>query len=431
MQTLQEVRSGQLIGSKSIQLSEELTSFPTELYSFADTLEILDLSANRLKELPSGFIVFKKLRILFLSNNDFEIFPDVLSNLPALDIVGFKANKIKSISENALPKSLRWLILTDNKIAQLPASIGQCTSLQKVMLAGNSLTSLPDEMSRCVHIELLRISANQLQQIPSWIFQLPKLAWLAFAGNPCVSDFMEKEKISYTSWNTFRIQEQLGEGASGNIYKAISIDAFEVVAVKIFKGAVTSDGYPQDEMHACIHAGTHSNLVPVTSIITNHPESKAGLVFKLIPTAYKILGFPPNFETCTRDTFELNARFSISAIYTIATCIASVMSHLHVRGIAHGDLYAHNILVNNNFNSILSDFGAATIIYSLKDKTVAGFVEKIDVRAFGCLLDDLLQRTDSDKTQELTILSSLKNACLIDDIHIRPTFKDILNTIAR
>jgi serine/threonine protein kinase len=329
-----------------------------------------------------------------------------------------------------LPKSLRWLILTDNKIAQLPASIGQCTSLQKVMLAGNSLTSLPDEMSRCVRIELLRISANQLQQIPSWIFQLPKLAWLAFAGNPCVSDFIEKEKISYTSWNTFRIQEQLGEGASGNIYKAISIDASEVVAVKIFKGAVTSDGYPEDEMHACLHVGTHPNLVPVMSIITNHPDSKAGLVFKLIPTTYKILGYPPSFETCTRDTFELNARFSSSTIFAIATDIASVMTHLHVRGIAHGDLYAHNILVDNKFNSILSDFGAATI-YSVEDKTTAGFVEKIDVRAFGYLLDDLLQRNDSDETEELTVLYSLRNACLMDDIHLRPTFKDILNTIPR
>jgi Leucine-rich repeat (LRR) protein len=71
MQTLQEVRSGQLIGSKTIKLSEAFTSFPTELYQFADTLEILDLSTNKLKELPSEFVVFKKLRILFLSDNDF------------------------------------------------------------------------------------------------------------------------------------------------------------------------------------------------------------------------------------------------------------------------------------------------------------------------------------------------------------------------
>ena len=134
MQTLEEVKSGKIIGITNIKLSEEITSFPTELYQYADTLEVLDLSGNKLSELPSEFTLFKKLRILFLSNNLFELFPSVLAELPILDIVGFKANKIKTISEKAIPKSLRWLILTDNNIEALPRSIGECSSLQKVML---------------------------------------------------------------------------------------------------------------------------------------------------------------------------------------------------------------------------------------------------------------------------------------------------------
>lgn len=62
---------------------------------------------------------FKKLRILFLSNNNFTVFPACLAPCPALEMIGFKANRITDISEHAFPKQLRWLILTDNKITKI------------------------------------------------------------------------------------------------------------------------------------------------------------------------------------------------------------------------------------------------------------------------------------------------------------------------
>lgn len=428
MHSIQQLQSGELVGTTYIKISAELTSIPTSMYQYADTLEILDLSGNELTELPEDFFKFSKLRILFLSNNKFTVFPSVLSKLKHLDIVGLKANKINHIPENAVPISLRWLILTDNIITQLPASIGLCTTLQKVMLAGNALTTLPDEMANCVHIELLRISANQLTILPQWLFELPKLAWLAFAGNPLLSLNNELIDKKITTWDSLLITEQLGEGASGNIYKASIRETSEEVAVKVYKGAVTSDGYPADEMHACIHAGQHANLVPVKSIIVNHPESKTGLVLELIPPNYTNLGLPPNFETCTRDTFESNKLFSIIQIYSIARCIASVMQHLHQRGIAHGDLYAHNILVDENANALLSDFGAATH-YEKGDKKQAERIEKIDVRAFGCLLDDLIQRSISDENSLQEMIIELKNRCLSENIDSRPSYNTVVECL--
>ena len=52
------------------------------------------------------------------------------------------------------------------------------------MMAGNKLTSLPEEMAGCQELELLRLAANDLKELPSWLLKLPKLSWLAFAGNP-------------------------------------------------------------------------------------------------------------------------------------------------------------------------------------------------------------------------------------------------------
>ena len=83
-----------------------------------------------------------------------------------------------------MPRALRWLILTDNAIDALPADIGDCSRLQKLMLAGNRLRTLPAEMAACRALELVRLSANRLDALPDWLLRLPRLAWLATAGNP-------------------------------------------------------------------------------------------------------------------------------------------------------------------------------------------------------------------------------------------------------
>ena len=67
MQTLQQLLSGELIGTKKLKLSCGLTEFPSEIFTLADTLELLDLSGNQLSQLPEDFGRFKKLKIAFFS----------------------------------------------------------------------------------------------------------------------------------------------------------------------------------------------------------------------------------------------------------------------------------------------------------------------------------------------------------------------------
>ena len=116
------------------------------------------------------------------------------------------------------------------------------------------------------------------------------------------------------------------------------------IAIKVFKGEVTSDGFPEDEMNACILAGNHKNLVTVLGKIHHHPEQKMGLVLELIPPSFKNLAGPPSFDTCTRDTFREGTSFSSDTILKISKSIADAARHLHSKGIMHGDLYAHNTL---------------------------------------------------------------------------------------
>ncbi|MDP1523134.1 MAG: leucine-rich repeat-containing protein kinase family protein [Methylotenera sp.] len=432
MHTLSSLLAGQLAGVKRLDLSCGLTDFPREIFELAESLEILNLSGNDLSSLPDDLPRLHKLRVIFCSNNSFTEVPEVLGQCANLEMVGFKANKIRSVPAASLPNKLRWLILTDNHISKLPIELGACLHLQKLMLAGNKLQELPLQMAACRRLELLRISANRFSQLPEWLVSLPRLAWLAYAGNPC-SDaneaaVMAKQAIRNIDWDSLELQHPLGEGASGVIYRAnhrlTGIDS--PVAVKLFKGTLTSDGLTRSEKAACIAAATHSGLIPVIGEISGHPENIPGLVMSLIDPSFRNLAQPPSLESCTRDCYPVENRFSLTTTLNITLKIAEVVAHLHARGVMHGDLYAHNILCNEHGNCLLGDFGAASFIPQ-DDVRLSTDLQCIEVRAFACLLEELLDRCESTfKSQHVfDSMRTLQWKCAQPEVNERPLFDEI------
>ena len=421
MTTLEDIRLGKLENPTKITLAEGLKEFPIELFQFEETLEMLDLSGNLLSELPADMYRFKRLKIAFFSQNKFTIFPKQLADCPALTMIGFKSNQLIEIPENSFPKRLQWLILTDNRLTKLPESIGSCSYLQKFGIAGNQLISLPGSMENCVSLELFRVSANKLEQIPTFLFKLPRLSWFAFSGNPCSEQIIQSEVVPAISWDRLTVNKQLGEGASGFIYQA-SLDKTQEVAVKLFKGSVTTDGYPEDELATCLATGSHTNIVPLVATISNHPENKKGVVMHLIPSNYLNLGQPPTFETCTRDVFPNDRTFSYVQGLHILTSVLSAIKHLHQRGIMHGDLYAHNTLFREDGHAYLGDFGAAT--FYKKNSEAAYFLERLDVRAFGCLVEDVVSLIQDNEAGKIS-LNKLSEKCKLETVADRPSFEEI------
>jgi hypothetical protein len=393
-------------------------------------LEILNLSQNRLRDLPDDLHRLKKLRILFCSENEFTRLPAVLGSCPNLTMIGFKSNQICHVDDRSLSPWLRWLILTDNRISQLPSGIGRCRDLQKLMLAGNRLERLPDEMSGCVNLELIRLSSNRLQMLPDWLFTLPRLSWLALAANPVFETNHLFPAVTSIDWKNLELLEKLGEGASGVIYKAnwlVSQDGHVCpVAVKIFKGAVTSDGLPASEMHHSIVAGTHPSLIQVLGKVTNHPTGGLGLVMALMDQDFNNLAGPPDFASCTRDIYADDQKFSVPVALRLAIGLASAAAHLHQHGILHGDLYGHNVLFKPCGDCLLGDFGASSI-YPLDNDAVALSLQAIEVRAFGCLLEELLDRcvVANHERPLLESLRTLQWRCLSIEIQKRPAFSEI------
>jgi hypothetical protein len=427
MHSLADLRAGKLAGIKRLDLSCGLQEFPREIFDLADSLEVLNLSGNALQQLPDDLHRLKRLRVLFGSDNQFTELPACIGQCLELRIVGFKANQIHHAPAQALPPKLRWLILTDNRLQHLPEELGACGALQKLMLAGNQLQTLPASLARCERLELLRIAANQLTQLPDWLLQLPSLAWLAYAGNPlCAEHAMELRQpgVRQIPWQQLHVQQRLGEGASGVIQQAhwqSPGQPDKAVAVKLYKGNVTSDGSPLNEMAACIAAGNHPNLIGIEGQILDHPQGLAGLVMQLIAPSFVNLAGPPSLESCTRDIYSSDVRFSLPIALRVAQGIAMVTANLHTCGMTHGDLYGHNILWEPDGTCLLGDFGAA----SLHPNPESGqALERIEVRAFGILLGELLERCEGP-TQQMTALHELQARCVQPVVSSRPAMTEV------
>ncbi|MBT9492158.1 MAG: protein kinase [Paucibacter sp.] len=428
MHTLAQLRSGELAGITRLDLSCGLTELPPEVFDLADSLEVLNLSGNALSSLPDDLARLHKLKVLFCSGNRFTRVPEVVGSCAALSMVGFKSNQLSELPAAALPARLRWLILTDNQLSRLPAELGERTQLQKLALAGNQLSELPESMQQCRALALLRMSANRFERIPPWLFELPSLAWLAVGGNAWgaarEASVLEQSALADIDWAALQMAELLGQGASGVIHAAhwpAGPQGGRELAVKVFKGEVTSDGWPHSEWAASLAAGLHPHLIAANARLHGHPQGAEGLLMPRIGAEFSTLAGPPSLSSCTRDVYPPETRIEANVLLRMARGVVDAARHLHGRGISHGDLYAHNLLWNGRGEVWLGDFGAASLLPDQLSVADRQRVERIEVLAFGHLLEEWLSRCP----EPAPALIRLQAACVQAEPAARPLFADL------
>ncbi len=420
--TLAALRRGELAGARELRFGgETLAEFPREVFGLADTLEVLDLGGTGIGSLPDDMGRLTRLSALFCSNDPFPRLPPALGDCASLAQLGFRGCGMRELPGEALPPRLRWLTLTDNAISALPAALGERPALQKLMLAGNRLDALPEALAGAPNLELVRLAANRFEALPPWLPDLPRLAWAAWSGNPCEAGAAGPGAAA-VPWAALDLGALLGEGASGRIHAAVWRDGGDAraVAVKLFKGAMTSDGLPEREMAACLAAGAHPHLTGALGRVAGHPDGADGLVMPLLPAAWRALAGPPSLASCSRDVYAPDLRLSPEVALRIARGVSAAAAHLHARGLGHGDLYAHNVLWDGAAGeAVLSDFGAAS---ALPEGEAGRAWARVEVRAFGLLLGELLDRCDGlGVLGDLErALRDLERACTAPDGRARP-----------
>lgn len=403
--------------------------FPNDIFKHAGEIEILDASNNNFTDLPDNLPALKNMRVAFLSGNHFTKFPSVLALCEKLEMIGLKSCGIEYIPEYSLPPSLRGLILTDNNLTGLPASIAELTALQKLMLTGNNLREFPAPITEFKNLELLRISDNGLEKPPLKLSSMPKLAWCADSGNNYnQTSNLESLRVTKYDWSDILFGQKLGESAKNVVYAA-TISGKEV-AIKLFGKGITTDGSSENDILASLLVGSHPNIIGGLGTIVSAPDGQEGLVMPIIHRNFKPLGYPPNLTDLTRDSYAPDLELASETSMTIACDIARALSHMHAAGVMHGDVYAHNILTDASGRSIIGDFGAASV-YDKNSKDEI-WREKIDVMGYGRLVDELIMHTIANAADELAIIERLKlvvSECCKEASSERLTFKDIVKLL--
>jgi hypothetical protein len=409
-----------------------LSSIPMSI-QYAANIKKLDVSDNPLSTFPQELKFCKKLEILFASKCPHILsLPPVLGEISSLTRLGWRSGSLKSIDPDGLPPNLVHLILTDNKIESIDNVdiFEKLKYVRKLMLSHNNLRNFGANggVERLKSLELLRLGGNNLESIPDQLWTLPSLTWLTISGNPVTDAFKlthaKPDLVSITMNDLESLGGILGEGASGKV--SLFKWQGKEVAVKLIHG-VTSDGKAEDELS--IYSAVGSNGLPnrvVGCLALLNDDERKGVIMEPLPSNLDDFALPPTIVEVTADRWDTNRTLlTASFVKNSLQDALTALSFLHSHGISHGDFYAHNIKVDRGTGRLyLLDFGASFF------KGIFGKeAEKLEVRAYGVLIGELLLLLDPAETQLKSKLMTLRDQCMNVDVSKRPTFSSMISII--
>lgn len=117
------------------------------------------------------FNVFKNLRLIDLSSNKLAEFPVCLRDCPKLRIVRLIGNKIESIPDEYLQTDqvsscLEELILNNNPLKLLNASLGRVRSLKVLGVSYTNVQAVPQGIASLPKLEQLNCYGSKLTEPP-------------------------------------------------------------------------------------------------------------------------------------------------------------------------------------------------------------------------------------------------------------------------
>ncbi|XP_012217891.1 leucine-rich repeat-containing protein 40-like isoform X2 [Linepithema humile] len=120
-------------------ISNHLTLLPEWIGEKYKHLQALDISKNYLQSLPSSISCLQYLRYIDLSFNRFVELPEAIYNVVSLESLIANDNLIEKIDVSSLEKlrKLAILDLTNNNIAHVPPELGNLKNLRNLSLLGN------------------------------------------------------------------------------------------------------------------------------------------------------------------------------------------------------------------------------------------------------------------------------------------------------
>ncbi|HEX5237767.1 MAG TPA: protein kinase [Sphingomicrobium sp.] len=168
----------------------------------------------------------------------------------------------------------------------------------------------------------------------------------------------------------WRIEEVLGVGGFGIVYKARGIYFNELVAIKEYFPSSISEResddtvVPIDSDAEEVHALGLKKFVEEAKLLWNlstpsrHPNIvSVRSLFEIHGTAYMVMDFEDG--TSLSRMLKQGRRFNERSLWSILRPIAEGLERAHRVGVLHRDIKPPNILINEDNRPVLIDFGSA------------------------------------------------------------------------
>ncbi|EFX00602.1 conserved leucine-rich repeat protein [Grosmannia clavigera kw1407] len=204
----------QITSLRDLKLGGNLFYGPLDpCFAKLENLESADLHGNNISVLPVTVGNMAKLRILNISENNFEslvfeplsklpltelivrknklsgvLIEDAVSSLPHLQVLDVSSNQITHIVSGSRTDSLEMpklhnLCVSMNRLQVLP-DVSKWSSLVTLAADENNISSVPSGFETLPSLRHADFSSNDIRVIPSEIGRMESLAQLRLGGNP-------------------------------------------------------------------------------------------------------------------------------------------------------------------------------------------------------------------------------------------------------
>jgi len=158
--------------------AQQLRAVPDAVLAI-DKLTVLDMTLNRLEELPPGLSSLQRLKTLHLARNVLRSTAPVAS-LQRLHTLTLSGNTRLEAVE--LPPSLTELTMESCELTDVPLAVVQLSSLRVLTLNDNALDAIPD-MDQLVALVELYLDDCRLSELPLSISSCTRLKLVSLRRN--------------------------------------------------------------------------------------------------------------------------------------------------------------------------------------------------------------------------------------------------------
>ncbi|PIA31415.1 hypothetical protein AQUCO_04900012v1 [Aquilegia coerulea] len=378
--------------------------FPTQLGQLA-SLTVLDLSRNALAgAIPSSLANASNLEVLLLDHNRLSgVIPSSFSTLANLTELNVSYNNLSG----HIPYLQHWGDCSGFKgnvfLAQCPDSqSGGPSGLPVPFDVHKSHTRNKAKLAVIALVASAAVLLFILVSVLVLVSGRRKLGRFTFLKRKEVVTFVEvPTELNYDNvvraTGNFSVQYLIGTGGFGATYKAELVPGFLVAVKRLYIGRF--QGVQQfDAEIRTLGRIQHKNLV--TLIGYHMGEAEMFLIYNYLSGG--------NLETFIHENSGNNVQWSV--IHKIALDIAQALAYLHYScdpRIVHRDIKPSNILLDEDLNAYLSDFGLARLLEVSETHATTdvagtfGYVapeyamtcrvsDKADVYSFGVVLLELM-----------------------------------------